>query len=282
MHIKKPVTIFWFRRDLRLNDNAGLYYALKENKNVLPVFIFDTTILDKLENKKDRRVDFIYQALEKLKEELELLKTSLLILYDTPLKAFERLLKDTPITAVYTNEDYEPSAIKRDNAVQQLLNKDQIEFKTYKDQIIFEKNEVTKDDGLPYSIFTPYMNKWKSKLTDFYLKSYPTKKYFSHFFPVSSFPFPTLEEIGFESTGYEFHSPRADKKKIAVYDKQRDFPGIAGTTHLGVHLRFGTVSIRHLAAVALETNQTWLSELIWREFFMQILFHFPHVEKNSF
>jgi len=287
MNIKKPITIFWFRRDLRLDDNAGLYHALKENNNVLPVFIFDTDILNRLENKKDRRVDFIYQAVKNLKEKLEQEGTSLLILYDNPIRAFERLIETSTITAVYTNHDYEPAAIKRDETVGELLKKHRIQFKTYKDQVIFEKTEVTKDDGLPYTIFTPYMRKWKNKLNDFYLKPYPTLTYFSNFLSISPLPFPTLEEIGFlptaiGSTGYQFVSPAADKKIISIYDKQRDYPAIQGTTKLSVHLRFGTVSIRHLVGIALKLNETWLNELIWREFYMQILFHFPHVEKGSF
>jgi len=282
MDIKKPITLFWFRRDLRLEDNVGLYHALKENKNILPIFIFDTTILNRLSTKKDRRVEFIYQALRDLKEKLEKQGTSLLVLHDTALHAFERLLQTSTITAVYTNHDYEPAAIKRDQAVQQLLQKHQIELRTFKDQVIFEKNEVTKDDGLPYTIFTPYMRKWKSKLNDFHIKPYPTNNYFSHFLTLAPTPFPTLEEIGFQSNGYQFTPPLVDKKKIVVYDKQRDYPAVAGTTRLSVHLRFGTISIRHLVDIALKLNETWLNELIWREFYMQILFHFPHVEKRSF
>jgi len=287
MNFKKPISIFWFRRDLRLEDNAGLYYALKEQKNVVPLFIFDKEILDRLENKEDRRVEFIHDALKELKEELEKRGTSLLVFHDTPLHTFEKLIQTTTLKSVYTNHDYEPAAIKRDQSVQKLLAKHQVEFKTFKDQVIFEKNEVTKDDGLPYTVFTPYMRKWKNTLNDFYLKSYPAKKYFSGFVSVEPLPFPTLKEIGFHpitigSTDHHYTKPRVDKNKISVYDKQRDFPAIQGTTRLSVHLRFGTVSIRQLANTALKLNETWLNELIWREFYMQILFHFPHVEKGSF
>lgn len=282
MSIKTPITIFWFRRDLRLEDNAGLYYALKEQKNVLPIFIFDTDILNRLENKDDKRVEFIYEALKKLKEELEKQKTSLLILHDTATGAFEKLIQTSNITAVYTNHDYEPAAIKRDQSVQQLLAKHNIEFKSFKDQVIFEKNEVTKDDGLPYTVFTPYMRKWKSKLSNFYVKPYPAEKYFSRFNITAPCSFPSLEEIGFQSSGLIYTPPVIDKKTISVYDKQRDYPAISGTTKLSVHLRFGTLSIRNLTNIALKLNETWLNELIWREFYMQILFHFPHVEKGSF
>lgn len=287
------MTIFWFRRDLRLKDNAGLYHALKENKNVLPLFIFDTDILDQLENKEDRRVIFIWDALQKIQHELEELGSSLWIVYDNPLNAFETLTAKYSIKNVYTNHDYEPAAIKRDTAIQQFLKKKDITFKTYKDQVIFEKSEVTKDDGLPYTVFTPYMRKWKTKLSDFYLKAYPTKKYFSSFFATKSFPFPSLKQIGFkpmpendlpfpDGVRRSFPEAKVDRKKIAVYDQQRDYPGMSGTTHLGVHLRFGTVSIRQLVTVAKELNETWLNELIWREFYMAILFHFPHAANGPF
>lgn len=282
MKLNEEISIFWFRRDLRLNDNAGLYHALKESKQVLPVFIFDITILEQLENKEDRRVEFILFALKEMQNQLEELGSSLLILHDTPLQAFEKLLSDYTIQAVYTNHDYEPYATKRDKSIQELLKKKSIELKTFKDQVIFEKNEVAKDDGLPYTIFTPYMRKWKTRLTDFYLKPYPAKKYFSDFLKTKPFPFPTLKKLGFQSTGLDFKVPALDKKKISVYDKQRDYPGIPGTTRLGVHLRFGTVSIRQLVTMAGELNETWLNELIWREFYMGILFHFPHVATGPF
>ncbi len=282
MPIKKEITIFWFRRDLRLNDNAGLYYALRENENVLPLFIFDTEILERLEDKKDRRVEFIWSALQKMQDDLKQLGTSFLIAHGTPLHTFEKLTSEYTIKNVYTNHDYEPSAIKRDNSIHDFLKKKEISFKTYKDQVIFEKNEVTKDDGLPYTVFTPYMRKWKTKLTSFYLKAYPTKKYVTNFLTIKPFPIPSLKEIGFETTGLDFKVPLPDKKKIAIYDQQRDYPGIAGTTHLSVHLRFGTVSIRHLAGIAKELNETWLNELIWRDFYMAILFHFPHAATGPF
>jgi deoxyribodipyrimidine photo-lyase len=293
MSSKKEMTIFWFRRDLRLQDNAGLYHALKENKNVLPLFIFDTSILEQLENKQDRRVIFIWEALQKMQNELEELDSSLFIVHDKPLHAFETLTATYSIKNVYTNHDYEPAAIQRDNSIQQFLEQKGIALKTYKDQVIFEKNEITKDNGLPYTIFTPYMRKWKTTLSDFYLKAYPTDNYFSNFFPTKPFPFPSLKTIGFEPmTEERLHFPdgvhrsfpeaKVDREKIAIYDQQRDYPAISGTTHLGVHLRFGTLSIRQLATVAKELNETWLNELIWREFYMAILFHFPHVATGAF
>jgi deoxyribodipyrimidine photo-lyase len=241
--VRPEVAIFWFRRDLRLDDNAGLFHALKENKQVVPVFIFDTDILDQLENKKDRRVEFIWYALAQLKKELEALNSSLFILHDTPLAAFEKLLDTYNIHSVYTNHDYEPSAIRRDEHVHKLLNGKHITFHTFKDQVIFEKEEVCKDDGSPYTVFTPYMRKWKSRLNEFYRKAYPVKKYVNRFIQVQPFSFPSLKQIGFESAGLDFKPPVIDRSKIRVYDKQRDYPALDGTTHLGVHLRFGTVSI---------------------------------------
>jgi deoxyribodipyrimidine photo-lyase len=285
MTSKKEMTVFWFRRDLRLEDNAGLYYALKENKNVLPVFIFDTDILDQLENKEDRRVAFIWEALQKMQHELEELGSSLFILHDKPLNAFETLTATHSIKSVYTNHDYEPAAIKRDISIQQFLKTKNILFKTYKDQVIFEKNEITKDDGLPYTVFTPYMRKWKTKLSDFYLKAYPVNKYISNFLKTKPFPFPSLKKLGFKQFAeMDRYFPKAKipQKKISVYDQQRDYPAISGTTRLGVHLRFGTVSIRQLATLARELNETWLNELIWREFYMAILFHFPHAATGPF
>jgi deoxyribodipyrimidine photo-lyase len=282
MKRKEEVTVFWFRRDLRLQDNAGLYYALKENTKVLPFFIYDTEILDQLENKKDRRVEFIWFAVEQLRKDLEAMGSSLLVKQGTPLSVMTQLLSDCSIKNVYTNHDYEPAAIQRDKSILDLLNKHQLQLKTFKDQVIFEKKEVTKDDGLPYTIFTPYMRKWKTTLNDFYLKSYPVENYFSHFLKTKPFPSLSLKDIGFESTGLLFKVPAIDKKIISVYDKERDYPAKAGTTRLGVHLRFGTVSIRQLATIAKNLNETWLSELIWREFYMSILFHFPHVVNGPF
>jgi len=274
--------VFWFRRDLRLHDNAGLYHALKNSRTVLPLFIFDTDILEKLGNKSDPRVAFIHWALTEMREELLKLNSSLLTLHAKPLDAFKKLLEEYDLEAVYTNHDYEPSAIKRDEGIKAFLEKNKIAFHTFKDQVIFEKSEVTKDDGLPYTIFTPYMRKWKSKITSFYLRSYPNEKYFSNFIKNHSLPFLSLENIGFHPMKGTFPIPVIDEKVITRYGEQRDFPAIAGTSRLSVHLRFGTVSIRELVRKAQTLNEQWLNELIWREFYMMILFHFPHVVNGSF
>lgn len=276
--ITKDTTLFWFRRDLRLQDNAGLYHALKENSDVLSIFIFDTEILDQLEDKADLRVAFIHQSLTRMQKQLEEMGSSLLVLHGDPLKIFKNL---TP-KAVYTNHDYEPYARKRDRLTHELFEKKGTAFKTYKDQVVFEKDEVTKDDGKPYTIFTPYSNKWKSTLTPEALKSFATEKHFNNFIKIAALPVPSLSEIGFEETYFNFPERLVKQSIIEHYDKQRNFPAIDGTTKLSVHLRFGTVSIRKLAQIASKKNDTWLNELIWRDFYHMILWHFPQVETKSF
>lgn len=282
MTSKKNISVFWFRRDLRLHDNAGLYHALKNSKTVLPLFIFDPGILEKLKNKEDPRVSFIYWALTELQKELQQLGSSMHTLYGNPADIYKKLIGEYTIEAVYTNHDYEPSAIERDKEVQQLLRKSNIPFFTFKDQVIFEKSEVTKDDGLPYTVFTPYMRKWKSRLGEFYLRSYPNEKYASNFIKDTSLPFLSLSDTGFLPAKTTFTRPVLNESIVSKYSEQRDFPAIAGTTRLSVHLRFGTVSIRELTRKAIQLNDTWLNELIWREFYMMILFHFPHAAGGSF
>jgi deoxyribodipyrimidine photo-lyase len=277
----KPINIFWFRRDLRLHDNAGLYHALKSNNPVLPVFIFDTNILDQLPSDTDRRVQFIHNTLATLQKQLNELGTTLVVYHDTPLDAFKKLVKQYTIEKVFTNHDYEPYAHQRDESIAAFLHQHNMSFHTYKDQVIFEKNEVTKDDGKPYTIFTPYSKKWKAKLNKFYLKSYPTKKYFSNFHQQAAKQIPSLQAIGFQKTVAAFPPNSPDNAIIKHYDKQRDIPAVKGTSHLGVHLRFGTISIRQLAQKAIKENDTFLNELIWRDFFQMILWHFPHVGRGK-
>lgn len=273
----KRTNIFWFRRDLRLHDNAGLYHALKGNLPVIPVFIFDKNILDNLEDKHDQRVQFIHDELLLMQENLKKKKSSLEVYYGTPEHIFKTLIKKYTIETVFTNHDYEPYSIKRDNIIQNLLNQNGIEFKTHKDHVIFEKDEVLKDDGKPYTVFTPYSKKWKSLLRPFYVKSYPIEKYNANFFLQIPQSIPSLREIGFHETGKNFPSKNPGEKLLKHYNKTRDYPALAGTTRIGVHLRFGTISIRKLVAKALQMNEVFLNELIWREFYSSILWHFPHV-----
>jgi len=276
-HVTPATTLFWFRRDLRLQDNAGLYHALKENRDVLPVFIFDTVILEALD-RDDARVTFIHQSLQALKEQLEAQDSSLLVLCGDPIVLFEKLRP----RAVYTNHDYEPYARERDGRVGEILQAKGIAFRTFKDQVIFEKDEIVKDDGTPYTVFTPYSRKWKMALKPFYLKPYPTQKYFKHLVKTKPLPFPSLEAIGFAPSPIHFPGRTIKQAIIENYDRQRDFPSLKGTTRLSVHLRFGTVSIRKLAQLGFEKNAAWLNELIWREFYQMILWHFPQVQTRSF
>lgn len=278
----KKAAIFWFRRDLRLHDNAGLYHALKSGGPVLPIFIFDKHILDKLSHQADARVAFIHHTITELSEALNTYGSSLKVFHATPLEAFQELAKDYDMTGVYTNHDYEPYASERDASVKTFLESKGIGFHTYKDQCIFEKNEVTKDDGKPYTVFTPYSRKWKAAMNEFYIRPYPNKNYFKNFLPAPQMAIPSLEALGFEKTGTSFPANIMDDDLIRHYHQTRDIPGIRGTTRLSLHLRFGTVSIRALVKRAMELNETWLNELIWRDFYMMILFHFPHSAKDSF
>ncbi|HEX8018574.1 deoxyribodipyrimidine photo-lyase [Mucilaginibacter sp.] len=282
MDHKTPVTLFWFRRDLRLDDNAGLYHALKSGNPVLPVFIFDKEILDQLEDKDDARVTFIHQTIEDLRTQLHKQGSSLLIVHAKAQYAWDKLIKEYNITEVYTNHDYEPYAIQRDDEVAEKLHKHGIPFKTYKDQVIFEKGEVVKDDGKPYTVYTPYQRKWYSTLKPFYLKAYPTKKYFKNLYQTNALPAPTLKDLGFEKSSLALPD-KSYENVIKDYKEQRDFPAIKGTSHIGLHLRFGTVSIRELARTTHSYHdKTWLNELIWREFYMMILHHFPHTMDHAF
>ncbi len=271
----------WFRRDLRLEDNAALYHALKSDLPVVPVFIFDREILNKLENIADRRVQFIHLALQEMQQQLLKLGTTLEIYDGTPVEVYEQLLHKYAIEKVFANNDYEPYALERDGSVQRLLQANNAALFTIKDQVIFEKDEVVKDDGKPYTVFTPYSRKWKAKLTAFYVKAYPSEKYFANFYKQPLVEIPSLQSLGFESTGFIFPAKDPGEAVIKQYSAQRDFPGLEkGTSHMGIHLRFGTVSIRSLAQKALSLNETYLNELIWRDFYQMILWHFPHVGKG--
>jgi deoxyribodipyrimidine photo-lyase len=277
---KEKVAIFWFRRDLRLEDNAGLYHALKSGFKVLPIFIFDRNILDKLKNKNDQRVEFIHKSLTDIQAQLLSFGTSLLIKYGCPTEIWENLISDFDITEVFTNHDYEKYAIERDAQIGELLNAKGIAFYTFKDQTIFEKNEVLSGAKTPYTVFTPYSRKWKETLNEFYLKSYATEKYHHNLIITDPFKLPTLEELGFVETGIVFPKKELQEELIKKYDEIRDIPSILGTSRLSVHLRFGTVSIRKLAKKAIILNEKWLNELIWRDFYMNILYHFPHINEG--
>jgi deoxyribodipyrimidine photo-lyase len=271
------VSVVWFRRDLRLWDNTALFNALKSNHPVLPIFIFDKNILDKLDDKADRRVGFIHAALEEMQQQLAAAGSSLQIFYGTPQQAFQQLMQSYHVKAVFTNHDYEPYAVQRDELVADMLQSSGAVLHTFKDQVIFEKLEVTKDDGKPYTVFTPYSKKWKARLTENDTDAHPAEKYFSNFYKMPAQQLIRLEQMDFIATDKLFPAKELNEELVRKYTDQRNFPAIQGTSRLGVHLRFGTVSIRQLAKKALGLNETFLNELIWRDFYHMILWNFPQV-----
>jgi deoxyribodipyrimidine photo-lyase len=280
--VSKEHSIFWFRRDLRLEDNVGLYHALKGRHPVIPLFIFDSEILDHLNDRRDRRVSFIWERLVHLKKQLRKCGSSILTVHGKPIEIWQKIVKEYDIKEVYTNHDYEPYANQRDSEIKKYLESQGILFKSYKDQVIFEKNDILKNDGKPYTVYTPYMKKWKEKLNSESMFNYNTEKLFSNFVQKQNFEIIPLEEINFKKTDHQWPPIEIDEDLIKKYHQTRNFPGIKGTTRISVHLRFGTVSIRKLVRTVLKLNETWLNELIWREFFMMILYHFPHVVENPF
>jgi deoxyribodipyrimidine photo-lyase len=279
---KQKISIFWFRRDLRLTDNTALFHALKSGVPVLPIFIFDTNILEKLNAKNDSRVSFIHAEISKINNELMKNGSSLKVLHGKPLDTFQKLMEEYEIEAVFTNRDYEPYAIQRDMEFEVFLKEKGIGFYTYKDQVIFEHDEVLKDDGTPYTIFTPYSKKWKLKLGKSEISEFPSQQYYRGLIktePVSIF---TLQELGFEQSKIKVPEFDISEKLIRNYANKRDLPALDATSKLGVHLRFGTISIREASRKAQQFSEVFLNELIWRNFFSTILRHFPHVEKSAF
>lgn len=280
--MKPRIQVMWFRRDLRLTDNAALYHALKTGVPVVPVFIFDRNILDKLEDKADRRVEFIHAALSAMQQQLAPMGSSLEVYYGYPEEVFKQLTETFTIECVYTNHDYEPYARERDETIAALLQTRGVGFQTFKDQVIFEKSEVVKDDGKPYTVFSPYGRKWRAKLKPFYLTPYPVEKYSANFFQQPVKDIPSLNAMGFEAVDRPFPAKQLQESIIKQYGTNRDFPALEnGTSKMGVHLRFGTVSIRELASRALNLSDTYVNELIWRDFYHAILWHYPQVGKGE-
>ena len=275
------MNIFWFRRDLRVDDNKGFFEALSADKNVLPIFIFDENILGELP-KNDARVNFIHSRLETINNELAKSGKSLAVFHGKPSNIWAKIIAENPIEKVFFNHDYEPYARDRDKLVYELLQKNNIEIKNFKDQVIFEKSEVVKDDGLPYVVYTPYSNKWKAKFKDIKLDNFQSESLLSNVAD-HKYSFLSLQEIGFEPSEIKIPNFDVSEKVIDNYESTRNFPSVNGTSYLGVHLRFGSVSIRKMVAKAiLSNNETFLKELIWREFFMQILWHYPYTKSSSF
>lgn len=279
--MKNPIHIFWFRRDLRLHDNHALYRALSAGHPVLPLFVFDTDILHKLEDKHDARVSFIYERLKQINGSLRKTGSSLLIRYGKPLDIFQELLQDHTVKAVFANHDYEPYARKRDQEVAEALMAKHIAFHTFKDQVIFEKDDVLKPDGKPYTVFTPYAKRWKATFDNEMLTPFPAEKWLTNTVQ-QTFDFPSIRDMGFGSS--MISPPKYDLSKLLLrnYSQNRDFPARHGTSLIGTYLRFGLISVRELVANALQKSETFLNELIWREFFMQILWHFPEVTTKAF
>lgn len=294
----KKISVFWFRRDLRLHDNAGLYEALKGEHPVLPLFIFDRNILDELEERDDARVTFIHSVMRDIKDQLQEKGSDLLVYYGKPEEVWPEILEEYKVAAVYTNRDYEPYARKRDEAIAEMLEEKDIPFHSFKDQVIFEEEEILTKAGGIYTVFTPYSKTWKEKLKEkmdtveidgeeqdisFYLKPYPTEKYADNLCIIDDeLSFPKLEDMDFELSSIPIPLDSVKRGLIKNYDKTRNFPAKEGTTRLGIHFRFGTISIREKAYRASQLNETFLNELIWRDFYSQILANFPKVVNESF
>ncbi|PWH85308.1 cryptochrome/photolyase family protein [Brumimicrobium oceani] len=276
------MTIFWHRRDLRTNDNAGLFAALRKEKEVQPIFIFDKNILNELKS-EDQRVLYIYKHIQKIKKQYKEHGSDLLVYYGEPKEIFKQLIAEHKISSVYTNRDYEPYAKTRDEEIAHLLEEQDIKFRTLKDHVIFERNEVVKGDGTPYRVFTPYMKQWKKELSDFHLKTYPTEKYFENLKQSKeASTLISLKEMGFsDEQTQDFPSIEASDKIIKDYENTRDIPAIRGTTRMSLHLRFGTISIRELCQQG-RKNEKYFNELIWRDFYQMILDHFPKSADQSF
>ena len=281
--MNQPINIFWFRRDLRLHDNVGFYEALQSKNKVLPVFIFDSEILEYLPQ-DDARVTFIYETLQHMRQLLQDAYGSGIAFYHGyPITVFKQLLEDYRIETVYTNHDYEPYAVKRDSEINDLLNSYNVSFKTYKDQVIFEKDEIIKGNGTPYMVYTPYMKQWKALFKTHPLRIYDTKPHFHNLIQQTNLPHVNLSELGFKLASQKITDYIVTPSLIQNYEATRNFPAKDSTSHLGPHLRFGTVSIRDMVQKAVtEKNEVFWQELIWREFFMQILWHFPHTVTQSF
>ncbi len=278
----KRINVFWFRRDLRVDDNCGLYHALKEKNPVLAIFVFDTDILDKLNNKSDARVQFIHQRTKEINEKLRKHGSYLKAFHSKPIDAFKALINDYSIDKVFINHDYEPSAKMRDKEIKEFLSEQSIDFQTFKDHVIFESLEIVKENDEPYKVYTPYKNKWLETLRENDYQAYPSEDLSGNFFLSDGDDFPTLEEIGFKPSDIKIPNAEFDKDLITEYDKKREYPAERGTSRLGIHLRHGTVSIRKAVKNALHINKVWLQELIWREFYMMILDNFPKVVYMEF
>lgn len=280
--VAEKISVCWLRRDLRLFDNAALEKALKSPFRVLVIFIFDVNILDQLPDAKDKRVVFIHRQLEKINRDLQKKGSGLSVYNTTPEKAFQELFSEYNVQEIFANHDYEPYAISRDREIEKLASENGAAFYSFKDQVIFEKDEILKPDGDPYTVFTPYSKKWKES---FFRKSFEAHDLVVRSEDLLALPkkeVPSLQEIGFEDLDLKISPGDISEELLKNYKNTRNLPAVDGTSHLGVHLRFGTVSVRQVVAKAAQFSETFLNELIWREFFMMILYYFPHVVDQNF
>jgi len=273
-------TIFWFRRDLRLTDNKGLYYALKQG-NVLPIFIFDNNITAKLPS-DDARIEFIHQSIKQIEKTLSAKGKGIKVFSGDPAEIVRELIEKLPVRSVVCNMDHEPYGIERDEHIKEILESSGIQFSQFLDHLLFQKREVLKDDGTPYQVFTPFSKKCLTILSDDHLYNYPSEELISNFVDQKENKIPDLKDLRFSPSGIVFSNNEISEGIIGAYDQTRNIPSVAGTSRLGLHLRFGTISIRKLARIARNTNAAYLNELLWREFFAIILWHFPRVVSEEF
>ena len=276
-------SIFWFRRDLRIDDNPGLYEALANSKNVIPIFIFDTNIIDNLAS-DDNRIKFIWHSLSLLNERLKEIGSTLLVFKGNPLEVFKKIILKYRLTSVYVNRDYEKYSIKRDKEINTFLNENKIAFNASKDHVFFEPNEILKSDGTPYTVFTPYSKKWFEKFYCEKLPQYQIKNLVDNFFKTNYEPIMSLREIGFSNDKIEFEKFNLGDELIKNYNSKRDFPYLNSTSKIGPYLRFGLISVREVAkkTIGKKFDQSFLRQLIWRDFYIQIFFHFPDSENENF
>lgn len=276
-----PDAFFWHRRDLRIDDNAGLWYALKNELSVQPIFVFDTDILEKLSEKNDRRVDFIHRRVSELKTAYRKVGGDLWVFYGTPVEILKTLIQTHHPLSIYTNSDYEPYARQRDAEVEKILLDKSIRFVAVKDHVIFDPREILKDDGRPYMVFTPYANKWHAMLDAYQMRSYPTRSYLNHLHqPTTVQSLITLQQVGFDATDINADTPTLpDPELLQHYQERRNFPAIEGTSRLSVHFRFGTISVRNAIRHALPHSHTWSNEMAWRDFYHTLLWHYPQHQK---
>jgi len=278
----EKVNIFWFRRDLRTDDNAGFFHALATGLPVVPVFIFDRHILEKLDNKQDKRISFIHNTLDALRKTFGKCGSDLRVYHASPREAFSRILNEFRVASVFCNRDYEPYARERDQNIEEYLEAAGVRMQTYRDHVVFEKDEVLKPDGKPYTVFTPYMRQWKKLFMQNPPVTYDSASLLHRLAKLEQKPIPSPGEMGFAKVPVaDIPSAEIREEVIRSYDRTRDFPALDGTSRLGIHLRFGTVSIRNVVEAA-RANEVFMNELIWREFYMMILWHFPHVAESAF